>query len=70
MISIQLCLAFAALVAHVPSAQWSQGGALQWLLNRMEGQPPEMSIPVMLDMLVILPEVGCKQSYKANGSLE
>ncbi len=59
LVRIQLCLAFAALVAHVPSAQWGQGGALQWLLTQMEGQPPETSIPVMLEMLVILPQVSC-----------
>ena len=57
MVTVQLCLAFAALVAHVPSSQWGQGGALQWLMNRLEGQPAKTSIPVMLEMLIILPEV-------------
>ena len=57
MVTVQLCLAFAALVAHVPSSQWGQGGVLQWLVKKMEGQDPETSIPVMLEMLTILPEV-------------
>lgn len=57
MVTVQLCLAFAALVAHLPSSQWGQGGALQWLMNRLEGQPPETSVQVMLEMLTILPEV-------------
>ena len=69
LVRIQLCLAFAALVAHVPSEQWSQGGAVQWLLNRLQGQAPTTSIPVMLDLLVILPEVCCTDPRKLRAEL-
>jgi len=59
LVRVQLCLAFAALVAHVPATQWGApaSGVVQWLTTQLEGQPPEVSIPVMLEMLVVLPEV-------------
>ena len=57
MVTVQLCLAFAALVAHVPSSQWGQGGAVQWLMKKLENQSPEKSVPIMLEMLTVLPEV-------------
>lgn len=57
MVTVQLCLAFAALVAHVPSSQWGQGGAVSWLMNKLETQALEKSIPIMLEMLTVLPEV-------------
>jgi transportin-3 len=59
LVRVQLCLAFAALVAHVPSSQWGgpSSGVVQWLTTQLDGQPPDVSIPVMLEMLVVLPEV-------------
>lgn len=57
MVRVQLCLALAAMCAHMPESQWGAGGILQWLLSRLEGLPPQTSLPVMLEMLVILPEV-------------
>ena len=56
-VRVQLCLALAAMCAHVPSLQWGQGGIIQWLMSRLEGVPPATAFPAMLDMLTVLPEV-------------
>lgn len=57
----QLCLAIAALAAHLPAAFWGEGGALRWLANQFTGQPPEMAMSCMLELLTVLPQVrgGC-----------
>lgn len=55
----QLCLAMAALAAHLPAAQWSEGGVLRWLMERFNGQDPEIAMSCMLELLTVLPQVGC-----------
>lgn len=52
----QLCLAMAALVAHVPGAEWAQGGALSWLVSQLLPQPRHISTPLMLELLLVLPQ--------------
>lgn len=53
----QLCLALAALAAHLPAAEWGGGGAVQWLAGRMAGEPSEAALPCMLELLTVLPQV-------------
>lgn len=53
----QLCLAMAALAAHLPAAQWSEGGVLRWLMERFAGQDPEIALGCMLELLTVLPQV-------------
>lgn len=53
----QLCLALAALAAHLPAAEWGSGGCVQWLANRMSGEPGEAALPCMLELLTVLPQV-------------
>jgi transportin-3 len=62
----QLCLAMAALVAHLPSTEWiirgntdsfTTGGAVGWLTEQLTtNQPLEVSTQVMLELLLVLPE--------------
>lgn len=56
----QLCLAIAALAAHLPAAQWGEGGVLRWLMNRFNGQDPTMAMSCMLELLTVLPQVRCR----------
>ena len=53
----QLCLALAALAAHLPAAEWGGGGCVQWLTGRMAGEPSEAALPCMLELLTVLPQV-------------
>lgn len=53
----QLSLALAALAAHLPAAEWGSGGCVQWLANRMSGEPGEAALPCMLELLTVLPQV-------------
>jgi hypothetical protein len=55
----QLCLAMAALAAHLPAAQWSEGGVLRWLMERFNGQDPAVAMSCMLELLTVLPQVRC-----------
>jgi transportin-3 len=57
----QLCLAMAALAAHLPAAQWSEGGVLRWLMERFNGQDPAVAMSCMLELLTVLPQV-CRVS--------
>lgn len=52
----QLALALAALAAHSPAASWGEGGALQWLAERLAGQQGDAAPSVMLEMLTVLPQ--------------
>lgn len=61
----QLCLAMAALVAHLPATEWiiigssisSTGGAVGWLGEQLTtNQSLEVSTQVMLELLLVLPE--------------
>lgn len=54
----QLCLAIAALVAHLPSEGWGPGGSVQWLVQRLGMEPGPSALPCLLDLLTILPQVG------------
>ena len=58
----QLCLALAALAAHLPAAEWGGGGAVQWLAGRMAGEPSEAALPCMLELLTVLPQVRAHES--------
>ncbi len=48
----------AALAAHLPSCQWSEGGVLHWLMGRFTGQEPDVAMSCMLELLTVLPQVG------------
>lgn len=61
----QLCLAMAALAAHLPAAQWSEGGVLRWLMERFSGQDPAVAMSCMLELLTVLPQVRCGESMLA-----
>lgn len=54
----QLCLAIAALAAHLPAGQWGEGGVLRWLMDKFSGQDPGMAMSCMLELLTVLPQVG------------
>lgn len=53
----QLCLAIAAMAAHVPSQQWGGGGVVQWLADNVGRQRQDIALPCMLELLTVLPEV-------------
>ncbi len=55
----QLCLAVAALTAHMPPQQWGPGGSLQWLVQRLSigTDSQQAALPCLLDLLTILPQV-------------
>eukprot|EP00854_Cymbomonas_tetramitiformis_P014145 gene14145-16729_t len=52
----QLSLALVALAAHMQPDGWDNIGAVQWLAQRLGAQPPEVSLPCLLELLVILPQ--------------
>lgn len=54
----QLCLAVAALAAHLPAVQWGPSGVVGWLVQRLGGEPQAVSLPCMLELLTVLPQVG------------
>ena len=53
----QLCLAIAALAAHLPAVQWGPEGVVGWLAQRLGGEPQAVSLPCMLELLTVLPQV-------------
>ena len=53
----QLCLAIAALAAHLPAAQWGPTGVVGWLAQRLGGEAQNVSLPCMLELLTVLPQV-------------
>lgn len=55
----QLCLAVAALAAHLPAVQWGPTGVVGWLAQRLGGEPQTVSLPCMLELLTVLPQVRC-----------
>lgn len=65
-VRVQLCLALAALAAHLPAAQWGEGGVLKWLMDRMNGQDPSVALSCMLELLTVLPQVRewCASVYR------
>lgn len=52
----QLCLAMAAMAAHVPSKQWGQGGIVVWLAENLSKQSQDAALPCMLELLTVIPE--------------
>ena len=52
----QVCLAIAAMAAHIPSEQWSQGGVVMWLAENLGRQSQEVALPCMLELLTVIPE--------------
>ena len=56
LVRTQLCLAIAALAAHVPAAEWSPQGIVPWLSERLSGAPAEVAVPSMLQLLLVLPQ--------------
>lgn len=46
-----LCLALAALAAHLPGPAWPAGGALPALAQRLASEPPERAVPCLLELL-------------------
>ena len=52
----QLCLAMAAMAAHIPSKQWSQGGIVEWLAENLRQQAQDVALPCMLELLTVIPE--------------
>ena len=57
----QLCLAIAAMAAHIPSRQWGEGGIVVWLAESLSKQAQDIALPCMLELLTVIPE-GCLQS--------
>jgi transportin-3 len=53
----QLCLAIAALVAHLPADHWGPGGSVQWLVQRLSMEPGPAALPCLLELLTVLPQV-------------
>ena len=53
----QLCLALAAMAAHVPAQQWGKGGLVMWLAENLGRQPQDLALPCMLELLTVIPEV-------------
>jgi hypothetical protein len=53
----QLCLAIAALAAHLPAVQWGPTGVVGWLAQRLGGEAQNVSLPCMLELLTVLPQV-------------
>jgi transportin-3 len=53
----QVSLALAMLAVHLPAAQWGAGGQVGWLAERLAKEPPGTSLPCMLELLTVLPQV-------------
>ena len=53
----QLCLAVAALVAHMPPERWAPSGSVAWLVQHISKDGKEGALSCLLDLLAILPEV-------------
>ena len=60
----QLCLAIAAMAAHIPSKQWGQGGVVMWLAENLGRQSQEVALPCMLELLTVIPEASPWDCYK------
>lgn len=57
----QLCLAMAAMAAHIPAKQWGQGGIVVWLAEHLSNQAQDVALPCMLELLTVIPEVSSPQ---------
>lgn len=54
----QLCIALAACAAHLPAPTWGQQGVLGWLRDMLSQQPRAVALSCLLEMLVVIPQVG------------
>lgn len=53
----QLALAVASLAAHLPSAEWSGVGALQWLADKLTSvNVGATALPCLLELLTVFPQ--------------
>lgn len=52
----QLCLAVAAMAAHLPSQHWDGSGIIRWLLQRCQSVTQDVAMPCLLEMLIVLPQ--------------
>ncbi|XP_074589780.1 transportin MOS14 [Curcuma longa] len=59
----QICIAVAALAAHVSISDWGDGGVLNWISNEMRSNPEY--IRSFLELLVVLPEEACNYRIAA-----
>ncbi|XP_042428685.1 transportin MOS14-like [Zingiber officinale] len=59
----QICIAVAALAAHVSISDWGDGGILNWLSNEMRSNTEY--IRSFLELLVVLPEEACNYRIAA-----
>ena len=63
----QLCLAVAALAAHMPPQRWAPAGsAVAWLVQRLTKEPGQAALPCLLELLTVLPQV-CSWRRHARG---
>jgi transportin-3 len=53
----QLCLALAALAAHMPGPQFNpHGSVVRWFIGALNGVPPDVAQACMLELLVVIPQ--------------
>jgi transportin-3 len=52
----QLCLAVAAMAAHLPAQHWDGGSIVRWLMQRCQSVPQDVALPCLLEMLIVLPQ--------------
>eukprot|EP00200_Dunaliella_tertiolecta_P006984 CAMPEP_0202382050 /NCGR_PEP_ID=MMETSP1127-20130417/40683_1 /ASSEMBLY_ACC=CAM_ASM_000462 /TAXON_ID=3047 /ORGANISM="Dunaliella tertiolecta, Strain CCMP1320" /LENGTH=1111 /DNA_ID=CAMNT_0048981157 /DNA_START=70 /DNA_END=3405 /DNA_ORIENTATION=+ len=52
----QLCLALIALTVHVPAHKWDGGEPIKWLASRIQGQPADLALPCLLELLTLMPQ--------------
>ena len=56
----QLCLAIAALAAHMPPERWAPAaGSVAWLVQRLSAEPQQAALPCLLELLTVLPQARC-----------
>ncbi len=52
----QLCLAVAAMAAHLPAQHWDGGSIVRWLMQRCQAVSQDVALPCLLEMLIVLPQ--------------
>ncbi|CAG9460545.1 unnamed protein product [Pedinophyceae sp. YPF-701] len=52
----QLCLAIAALAAHLPAVEWGGVGPVRWLADGLGRLDSKIALPCMLELLTVLPQ--------------
>ena len=51
----QLCIAVAAMAGHMDAMGWD-GSVVEWLKRRLQQEQPGIAVPVMMQLLSVLPE--------------